>query len=162
MKTRWKVSETYMNVHLIIEYSMQHIVLDTNSLIMALSAKNDYRFVWQAFLKGDYMLCITNEIIEEYLEVIARNINLQVAEAVVYAILSRKNVLRLDPHYRFQLIQVDKDDNKFVDCAIAANAKFIVTEDHHFNILKTVTFPKVAVINIDEFLKILLDARNIP
>ena len=34
----------------------------------------------------------------------------------------------------------------------AANAKYIVTEDHHFNVLKTVVFPVVNVINIDEFL----------
>ena len=37
--------------------------------------------------------------------------------------------IRKDPHYTFALIEADKDDNKFVDCAIAANAKCIVTED---------------------------------
>jgi len=58
---------------------MQHIVLDTNSLIMAISSRNRYHKVWQTFLQGDYILCITNEIIEEYYEVIARNINRQVA-----------------------------------------------------------------------------------
>ena len=31
---------------------MQHIVLDTNSLIMAISSRNRYHKVWQAFLKG--------------------------------------------------------------------------------------------------------------
>ena len=54
---------------------MQNIVLDTNSLIMSLSSKNDYRMIWKAFLDGEYMLCVTNEIIEEYMEVLARNIN---------------------------------------------------------------------------------------
>ena len=34
--------------------------------------------------------------------------------------------IRKDPHYTFALIEADKDDNKFVDCAIAANAKCIV------------------------------------
>lgn len=134
---------------------MQNIVLDTNSLIMSLSSKNDYRMIWKAFLDGEYMLCVTNEIIEEYLEVLARNINIRVAETVVYTILNRKNVLRLDPHFRFHLIEADKDDNKFVDCAIAANARYIVTEDHHFNVLKNIEFPKLNVVNIDEFLKIL-------
>lgn len=51
------------------------------------------------------------------------------------------------------LIIADPDDNKFVDCAIAANARFIVTEDHHFNVLKDITFPSVAVVSIDDFLK---------
>ena len=138
---------------------MQNIVLDTNSLIMSLSSKNDYRMIWKAFLDGEYMLCVTNEIIEEYLEVLARNINIGVAETIVYTILNRKNVLRLDPHFRFHLIEADKDDNKFVDCAIAANAKYIVTEDHHFNVLKKIEFPKLNVVNIDEFLKILQNIK---
>ena len=138
---------------------MQNIVLDTNSLIMSLSSKNDYRMIWKAFLDGEYLLCVTNEIIEEYMEVLARNINIRVAETIVYTILNRKNVHRLDPHFRFHLIEVDQDDNKFVDCAIAANAKYIVTEDHHFNVLKKIEFPKLNVVNIDEFLKILQDIK---
>ena len=50
-------------------------------------------------------------------------------------------------------ITAGPDDNKFVDCAIAANAKFIVTEDHYFNVLKEFDFPSIDVINIDDFLK---------
>lgn len=154
MNKRWKVSGTCMNGHLINDsFSMQHIVLDTNSLIMAISSRNRYHKVWQAFLQGDYILCITNEIIEEYHEVIARNINRQVAEAIVYVILARNNVKRLAPHYHFHLVEADEDDNKFVDCAIAANARYIVTEDHHFDVLKKIPFPSVAVIGIDDFLK---------
>ena len=38
----------------------------------------------------------------------------------------------LTPYYKFNLIKSDPDDNKFVDCAVIANAKFIVTEDRHF------------------------------
>ena len=134
---------------------MSNIVLDTNCLIMAISAKNEYNLIWQAFLRGDYMLCVTNEIIEEYLEVIARNVNPWVAESVIYAILTRRNVKKIVTHYRFQLIQADLDDNKFVDCAIAANAKFIVTEDHHFDVLKDCSFPKVEVIGIELFMNFL-------
>ena len=132
---------------------MQHIVLDTNSLIMAISSRSHYHKVWQAFLRGDYTLCITNEIIEEYQEVIARNINPRVAEAIIYILLTRNNVKRLTPHYHFHLIQVDEDDNKFVDCAIVANARYIVTEDHHFDVLKSIPFPSVDVICIDEFVR---------
>ncbi len=128
-----------------------NIVLDTNSLIMSIAPKSPYRNVWDAFLRGDYSLCVSNEIIEEYSEVLARNISPRVAEAIVYAILTRKNVIRINPHFCFGLIEADKDDNKFVDCAIAANAKCIVTEDNHFNVLRSIPFPKVEVVGIDEF-----------
>ncbi len=134
---------------------MPNIVLDTNCLIMAISAKNEYHLIWQAFLRGDYVLCVSNEIIEEYLEVISRNINPWVAESIVYAILTRRNVKKIVTHYRFRLIETDVDDNKFVDCAIAANAKFIVTEDHHFDVLKEYSFPKVEVIGIELFMNYL-------
>ena len=134
---------------------MRNIVLDTNSLIIAISAKNDCHKVWQSFLNGDYTLCISNEIVEEYLEVMSRNINKYVAEAIIYTILTRENVKRLTTHYRFHLITADQDDNKFVDCAIAANAEYIVTEDHHFNELKNISFPSVAIINLKDFAKTL-------
>lgn len=58
---------------------MQRIVLDTNCLVMAISSRGVYFSVWQSFLDGDYTLCVSNEIIEEYLEVLARNINRRVA-----------------------------------------------------------------------------------
>ena len=138
---------------------MFNIVLDTNCLIMAISARNSYHRVWQSFLAGKYTLCVSNEIVEEYLEVLARNINPWVAESIVSAILMRGNVLKVDPHFRFRMIEPDPDDNKFVDCAICANAKYIVSEDRHFDVLKKFSFPKVEIVGIDLFLSIL---KSIP
>lgn len=71
--------------------------------------------------------------------------------------MTRYNVIRKNPHFSFGLIEADKDDNKFVDCAIAANARCIVTEDKHFKILKEISFPKVEVVNIDYFKEHLSD-----
>ena len=99
-----------------------NIVLDTNSLIMSISPRSPYRSVWQSFLCGDYTLCISNEIIEEYAEVMARNISPRVSEAIVYAILTRPNVLRVDPHYSFGLITADTNSKpKFVEVVIGDN-----------------------------------------
>ena len=54
------------------------------------------------------------------------------------------------------MITNDADDNKFVDCAIAANADYIVTNDKHFQILQTVDFPKVNIISVEEFRNLLM------
>jgi len=132
---------------------MDNVVIDTNSLLMALSARSGYHRIWKSFLAGDFVLCISNEILEEYAEVIARNISTNLARYVVFTIMERNNVRQITPFYKWHLITSDPDDNKFVDCAIAANARFIVTEDHHFDVLKTIPFPSVNVINIDDFLK---------
>lgn len=130
-----------------------NVVLDTNCLIMAISAQNEYYEVWQDFLDGKYTLCITNEIIEEYSEVMARNISPLISEYIITAIINRKNVRRISPTYAFHLIEADEDDNKFVDCAIIAGAKYIVTHDHHFNILKQIKFPKVDIVSLKVFLE---------
>ena len=41
----------------------------------------------------------------------------------------------------------------FVDCAVASNAKYVVTEDSHFNILKEIDFPKVEIVDLDDIIK---------
>lgn len=130
-----------------------NVVLDTNCLIMAISARNEYYQVWQDFLDGKYVLCVTNEIIEEYSEVMAKNISPLLAENIIMAILNRRNVRKISPTYAFHLIEVDVDDNKFVDCAIIAGAKYIVTHDHHFNVLRQISFPKVDVVSLKTFLE---------
>jgi uncharacterized protein len=53
------------------------------------------------------------------------------------------------------LITIDPDDNKFVDCAIAAGADYIITNDHHFDILAQISFPEVRVCSAEEFLAML-------
>lgn len=131
------------------------VVLDTNCLIMAISSRNRYNIIWKSFLVGDYILCITNEILEEYVEVIGRNISPTVADMVAFTILTRKNVLKFDHHFRFNLIKADPDDNKFVDCAIVSGAKCIVTEDKHFRVLDSISFPHVDIVGIDAFISTL-------
>ena len=86
-------------------------------------------------------------------EVLARNINPHVAQYVMSALLNRQNIYLTNVYFKFGLITTDPDDNKFVDCAIAANAHFIVTEDKHFEILKEIDFPQVDVIGIDAFVE---------
>jgi len=102
-----------------------------------------------------YVLCVSNEIIEEYEEIIAQKTNPTIASNVVQTILNSPFVEKLDPHFKFHLIEEDDDDNKFVDCAIIANASFIVSNDKHFNILKQIKFPKVNLISISEFSEML-------
>lgn len=83
----------------------------------------------------------------------ARNLSPLISEYIITAILNRRNVRHISPTYAFHLIEADEDDNKFVDCAIVANAKYIVTHDRHFNILKQIPFPKVDVVTLKDFLE---------
>ena len=130
-------------------------MLDTNCLLISLSRRGAYYTVWKEFFSEKYILCYTNEILSEYEEILSQKMGGDIAGNVIKAIISRKNTVRLDVHFRFNLIQADPDDNKFVDCAIAANASFIVSQDHHFDVLHAIDFPKVEIIGIDEFVSLL-------
>ena len=83
-----------------------------------------------------------------------RTENREFTDAVLSAIINAHNVERVSPAYRFQLIKNDPDDNKFVDCAITAGAKYIVSNDRHFDELEKYDFPKVEVCKLSEFLQI--------
>lgn len=61
------------------------------------------------------------------------------------------NVIKTDSYFRFNLIHKDSTDNKFVDCAISGDVDHIVSDDKHFQILKTIDFPKVNIITLEEF-----------
>ena len=131
------------------------IVLDTNSLIQSVSSRSRYHAVWQSLVDGCNTLCVSNEIISEYLEILQRFVDYDTAETIIKTIINSKFVEFVTPYYNFGLITQDPDDNKFVDCAIAANARYVVTNDHHFDVLKGNYFPPVDVINLDDFLKLI-------
>lgn len=134
---------------------MKKIVLDTNCLLMSLPKASPYRSLWDSFLKGDIILCVSNEIIEEYSEILSLKVGQRIASNVIELIVNRSNVEFVNPTYRFGLIQTDIDDNKFVDCAIVAGAMCIVSNDSHFKELASIPFPKVIVFNIVEFMVVL-------
>ena len=129
----------------------RRVVLDTNCLLQSISRRSRYYKIWRDFIDGRYVLCVTTEILEEYEEILSRYLSPLVARLVVEAILRANNVFRVDAQFRFGLITVDPDDNKFVDCAIVANAECVVTNDAHFEVLRTIPFPKVNVVGIDDF-----------
>lgn len=131
---------------------MTRLVLDTNCLIQIVSPRSKYHALWNTFVCGENTLCVSNEIIEEYVEIMQKLIGYTTAEYVVKTILNSRFTEMITPYFKFNLIEADKDDNKFVDCAIAAHAKCIVTNDHHYDVLKTIPFPKVEVINLIDFI----------
>ena len=137
------------------------IVLDTNCLLRSLSWRGDFYDVWESFILCRYVLCVSTEILEEYEEIVSSHISPRAAKLAIETILRATNVLRVDAQYRFRLITVDEDDNKFVDCAIVANAEYIVSNDKHFNVLASIPFPHVEVRKLEEFQEELRNNSNI-
>lgn len=126
------------------------LVLDTNSLIQCVSRRSRYHSLWLSFVNGENHLCVTTEILNEYVEILQRETSETFASLVIEVILNNPHTLFINTFYKFNLITADPDDNKFIDCAVAAQAKYIVTEDRHYDVLCEVEFPKVEIIGLDE------------
>lgn len=131
------------------------IVLDTNILLVSISSKSKYHWVFSELLNGNYELFVTNEILLEYEEIISSKYNINVAKNVIRTLLYLENVTLITPYFKWNLIVNDKDDNKFVDCYIFSNSNYLVTHDKHFTHLKNIKFPRVNISNISEFKKVL-------
>ena len=101
------------------------------------------------------ILCYTTDIISEYSEILPRFYNSQFSNDIINELLLSPNVIKTNNYYKWNLISTDHDDNKFVDCALNSGADYIVTNDHHFNVLKTLDFPPIKVVNIETFKSIL-------
>ena len=131
------------------------IVFDTNCLLSVLPKKSPYRCLWDAFLCGGFDLCYTTEILQEYEEILSRFYFPKIAEFTVGTLVESPNTFQIIPYFKWNTIYADPDDNKFVDCALNAGADYIVTNDRHFNELKSIAFPPIKVIDLDTFKKII-------
>jgi len=131
------------------------VVLDTNVLLVSISLKSKYHWVFQKFIREDFILCVTTDILQEYEEIIGQHMGQEAANYVLQIIENSANVNFITKYFRWNLISADPNDNKFVDCAVSCNAKFLVTNDKHFNVLKNIEFPKIEVIGVDYFESIL-------
>lgn len=101
---------------------MRRVVIDTNCLLAILPSRSKYHQVWTDFLEERLEICVSNEILME------------------------------SPTWRFHLISKDPDDNKFVDCTIAGQAEFLISNDKHFLELKDIDFPAVNTVTLQEFI----------
>ena len=133
---------------------MRRIVLDTNCLIAILPSKSPYHQIWIDFLAERLEICVSTEILLEYEEIITQIISRDFADIVIKTLLNKRNLIRITPMWRFNLIASDPDDNKFVDCALCGQAEYIVSNDSHCRILKKIGFPQLHLLTIQEFVSL--------
>ena len=131
------------------------VILDTNALLVAIPKKSMFRPILDALINGKFDLILSNDILSEYIEILQRKSNSIVANNIAEMLLNLENLKKVEVYFEWKLIEQDPDDNKYVDAAIVGGADYIVTNDNHFQVLKTVEFPEVTVISIEDFLKLI-------
>ncbi len=87
-------------------------------------------------VSGDIEIAFSNEMWLEYEEAIVRSSGVMRWQHIARFFDGMKslhrNIIQVEPTFRFAVISTDPDDNKGADCAIVSGAKFIVAEDQHF------------------------------
>ncbi|MEZ4771920.1 MAG: putative toxin-antitoxin system toxin component, PIN family [Bacteroidia bacterium] len=108
------------------------VILDTNVFLVSLAPGFRFYWVFESLLNNEYELFVSNEILSEYEEKITERFGLDYSDRKLDFLIFLPNVYLVNPYFNWNLITQDPDDNKFVDCAVAANADFIVSHDKHF------------------------------
>ncbi|MEJ0106639.1 MAG: putative toxin-antitoxin system toxin component, PIN family, partial [Bacteroidota bacterium] len=131
--------------------SKMKIVIDTNVLLVSVSQKSSWHWLYKAVIEKKLDVFLTTEILHEYEEKISVHWSEEVAQTVIRTLTELSSAHLITTYFRLGLIVNDEDDNKFADCAFAANADFLVSNDKHFNILNTISFPKINIITLQDF-----------
>lgn len=139
------------------------VCLDTSVFLQMFGRKLPFYPILRALLDGRILLAVSTETLLEYEEVIVKLSGAErwrdVAAFLELLTQLHGNIRQVEPQYRFGVIVADPDDNKFCDCAIAAEADFVVTEDIHFAALKSAGY-KPQPITPDEFIRLHLSAGS--
>ncbi|WP_210516827.1 putative toxin-antitoxin system toxin component, PIN family [Hymenobacter terricola] len=131
---------------------MQRVVVDTNCLLASLNRNSPFHRLYELFASEAFEWVLSNEILTEYEETLAAHYSATTARRVTEILLNAPNTSFQEAYFKWQLIEADPDDNKFVDVAIAANADYLLTNDRHFEVLRQIDFPRVPLIGLQAFL----------
>lgn len=137
---------------------MLKVVIDTNVFIsgVLVEAGNPSLVIkaWKRARK--YQLFITEVIIQESLNVMHR-LNVDTGIITDWDKAIRENAISVVPARKIEVIKEDPSDNKFLECAIEAQADYIISGDKHLK--KLVEFEGIKIIDVREFLDILTGYR---
>ena len=75
----------------------------------------------------------------------------EVADIALDLLSDLPNVHTVQKYFFWQLIKADPDDNKFVDCAVAVGARYLISNDNHFKVLQKYPYFNIELLKFDAF-----------
>ncbi|HLV23888.1 MAG TPA: putative toxin-antitoxin system toxin component, PIN family [Moheibacter sp.] len=130
-------------------------VIDTNCLLSCIGKRSNYRNVFDTFLDSKFELCLSTEILLEYEEKFDSFWGQAVTQNLLGVLLTAENTSLYDIFYYFQLVQGDRDDNKFADTYLASNADYLVSNDKKLLALNGLEFPPMHIVQLESFSEII-------
>jgi len=139
------------------------VCIDTCVLLQAAKAGHPSHVIFEAWFQRRFRWAVSNEILTEYQEIIVLHSGVhrwnQLGKVFSLAETVGDLLVKVQPAYRFQVIATDAEDNKFTDCAITANADYVITNDAHFKPLVSSGY-KPQPISPDEFIRLHLSTQG--
>ena len=131
--------------------TVTRVVIDTNVFITIIGRKSPNRWIFDKIISGQFILCISSDILLEYEELLNQKTNKEISRNVVDFLLICSFVHKTDIFYNWHIISDDPDDDKFIDCYLASGAEFLISNDQHFMKVKQIDFPKINLYTLKEF-----------
>lgn len=128
------------------------VVIDTNIFLSATILKGSTAVLMDCWKEDKFVLLFSADIFDEYFEVIARpKFAQEESDIRALAELLTEKGIAVEPKIRLDVVKDDPDDNKFLECALAGEADFIVSGDRH--LLSLNKYKGVRILKAADFLK---------
>jgi len=135
------------------------VVLDTNVFVSSFFGGHP-REILNLWKTGEITLCLSREIVDEYVEVLGR-LGLQ-NEGELDELLS---LFARGFHVQFtaktpdlRIVKGDPDDDKFIECAVALNAKVVISGDKDLCAIEK--YLGIQIVTPREFLEIFIKPQR--
>jgi len=126
-------------------------VVDTNVFVSSFFGGNPRKIIdlWKS---GKITLCLSKPIVNEYIDVL-RRLGLQ-NEKELDELLSLfahgYQVIFTSKTPELSVVEKDPDDNKFIECAVALKAEFVITGDRALKEIKE--YMAINIVNPKDFI----------
>ncbi len=108
------------------------IVLDTNVLVSAMGWRGHERWLYERCRRGELRLAISNVLLDELRRVLRYpKLGFTGDEVEVFISDILLHALVVSPSRTLEVISEDPDDNRVLECALEAGARWIFSGDRH-------------------------------
>ena len=129
----------------------EKVVIDVNVFISAFGWGGTPFKIIELLEKGEIRNCISEEILTELCRAVdypKLAFPYELQTNIVEFILVYSDIFVIKKHIE---VALDPDDNKFIECAMAANAKYIITGDK--DLLSMKQYKSIKIVTPDAFLQ---------
>ena len=128
------------------------VVIDTNIFVSSFFGGNPRKIVdfWK---KGKITLCLSKDILDEYVDVLQRIgiKNENEIEELLSFFAKGFNILFTTKTPQIRAVKDDPEDDKFIECAVGLKAKIIITGDRAIKVLRE--YMGIKILTLQQFLK---------